>query len=67
MFGAGEAPLLVLRGGAKELLVPFAEEFLKSVDVAGKRIELLLPEGMTDMDAPLSEEEKAQQRRAKDK
>ena len=67
VFGAGEAPLLLLRHGAREMLVPFAQEFLKSMDVAGKRIELTLPEGMTDLDAPLTEEEKAEQRSGKSK
>jgi 16S rRNA processing protein RimM len=67
VFGAGEAPLLVLHAGAKELSVPFAQEFLQRMDLVGKRIEVSLPEGMTDLDAPLSEEEKAQQRSAKGK
>ena len=67
VFGAGEAPLLLLRHGAREMLVPFAQEFLKSMDVAGKRIELTLPEGMTDLDGPLTEEEKAEQRSGKSK
>jgi len=37
------------------------------MDVAGKRIELTLPEGMTDLDGPLTEEEKAEQRSGKSK
>ncbi len=60
-FGAGEAPLLVIREGEREHLVPFAVEFLESVDVAHKRVRMKLPEGMLEIDAPLSEEEKREQ------
>jgi 16S rRNA processing protein RimM len=60
---AGEAPLLVVKSGTKEYMIPFATEFVKSLDVAGKRLEMLLPEGLLDLDAPLSEEEKREQRR----
>ncbi len=62
-FGAGEAPLLVLREGAREHLVPFAAEFLESVDVEHKRVRMKLPEGMLEIDAPLSEDEKREQQR----
>jgi 16S rRNA processing protein RimM len=62
MFGAGEAPLLVVRENAdatgKEYLIPFAEEYVVSTDLPGKRIVLDLPEGMLELDAPLSAEEK---------
>ncbi len=57
-FGAGDAPLLVVKGEGKEILLPFAEEYLKRVDVAAHRVEMSLPEGMLDLDAPLSEKEK---------
>lgn len=63
-FGAGEAPLLVVRGrGDKEYLIPFAEAYLKSVDVAERRIVMDLPEGMLELDVPLSREEKDLQSR----
>ena len=58
-FGAGEAPLLVVNEGSKEILIPFAQEFIVRIDVQGKRIEMKLPVGMLQIDAPLSEEEKA--------
>jgi 16S rRNA processing protein RimM len=61
-FGAGEAPLLVVRSDAGEVLVPFAEAFLKKLDVAGKRIEVQLPEGLLELDKPLSGEEKQRQK-----
>ncbi len=58
-FGAGDAPLLVVERG-KEILIPFAQEYLKRVDVGARRIEMSLPEGMLDLDAPLTDEEKRQ-------
>ena len=61
-FGAGEAPLLVIKRDAQELLVPFAAEFLRSSDVAAKRIEVELPEGLLELQSPLSDEERQQQK-----
>jgi 16S rRNA processing protein RimM len=63
-FGAGEAPLLVVRSGSRELLIPLAAEYLRRLDTAGKRIEMELPEGMLELDAPLSKEEKEAQRKS---
>jgi len=60
-FGAGEAPLLVIKQGKREVLVPYAAEYLKRVDVIAKRIEMVLPEGMLQLDAPLTAEEKQRQ------
>jgi len=60
--GAGEAPLLVVKKEDKEYLVPFAAEYVKSLDVERKRLEMALPEGLLELDAPLSEEEKRTQR-----
>jgi 16S rRNA processing protein RimM len=62
-FGAGEAPLLVLREGKRELLIPLASEYLRRMDVSAKRIEMQLPEGMLELDAPLSKEEKDVQKK----
>ena len=62
-FGAGEAPLLTVRAGRKEYLLPFAVEYVISVDTQGRRIEMALPEGMLDLDAPLSAEEKREQQK----
>lgn len=60
-FGAGEAPLLVIGKGKSELEIPYAQEFLLRVDLEHKRIEMNLPEGLLDVNAPLTEEEKRQQ------
>lgn len=65
-FGAGEAPLLVVKlplcAVENEVLLPFASEFVKSFDVAGRRIDMELPEGLLDVDAPLNDEEKQRQK-----
>jgi 16S rRNA processing protein RimM len=63
-FGAGEAPLLVIAGAeGKELLAPFVEAYISAVDLAGKKLELKLPEGMLEIDKPLTAEEKEEQQR----
>ena len=61
-FGAGEAPLLVVKEGKKEYEIPYAEAYLEDVDLARKQIRMALPEGMLELDAPLTAEEKQQQR-----
>ena len=61
-FGAGEAPLLVIASGKRELLVPLAQEFLVAMDTAAKLIEMMVPQGMLELDAPLSAEEKKRQK-----
>lgn len=60
-FGSGEAPLLVVKA-AKEFLVPFAAEYVERIATADKRLEMKLPEGMLELDAPLSREEKERQK-----
>ena len=63
-FGAGEAPLLVVGSGKGELEIPFAQEFLVRVDLEGKHIEMILPEGLLEVNAPLTEQEKQQQKKS---
>jgi 16S rRNA processing protein RimM len=63
-FGAGEAPLLVVGSGKNELEIPYAQEFLVRVDLQGKRIEMNLPEGLLEVNAPLTDEEKREQNRS---
>ena len=62
-FGAGEAPLLVVKAGDKEYEIPYAEAYLQNLDLAGKHIRMRLPEGLLEVNAPLTAEEKAQQKR----
>jgi len=57
-FGAGEAPLLVLGRGKGELEIPYAQEFLVRVDLEEKRIDMRLPEGLLEVNAPITAEEK---------
>lgn len=62
-LSSGTAPLLVIRSGEKqEYLVPYAEEFLNCVDFERRRIEMTLPEGLLELQAPLSSEEKQRQK-----
>lgn len=63
-FGAGEAPLLIVEAGLnKKFDVPFAEAYLESLDVARKQVRMNLPEGMLEINAPMTAEEKQHQRR----
>jgi 16S rRNA processing protein RimM len=60
-FGTGEAPLLIVGTGSKRCEIPYAEAYLQSVDLERKQIHMLLPEGMLELNAPLTTEEKEQQ------
>ena len=66
-FGAGEAPLLVVGSGKTELEIPYAQESLVRVDLEHKRIEMNLPEGLLEVNAPLTDEEKREQSQGKNK
>ena len=48
---AGPVPLLVVRGAAGEILIPFAKSYLRKVDLENKRIEMDLPEGLVDLNS----------------
>lgn len=74
-FGAGEAPLLIVSSGAQDRSrgksgskreqsyeIPFAEAYLVSVDPTAKQVRMRLPEGMLEINAPLTEEEKREQK-----
>jgi 16S rRNA processing protein RimM len=64
-FGAGEAPLLLVKAEAGQFEIPYAEAFLKSVDLGQKQIHMALPEGLLELNAPLTEEEKREQSQAR--
>ncbi len=62
-FGAGEAPLLVVRGtGEAEQStklpyeIPFAEAYIEKIDLAHKEVRMRLPEGLLDVNAPVKKE-----------
>jgi 16S rRNA processing protein RimM len=49
---AGPVAILVVRGkSADEILVPLAKDYLRSVDLEAKRVEMALPEGLVDLNA----------------
>lgn len=61
-FGAGEAPLLVVRddkSGVARLPyeIPFAQAYLEKVDVGQKQVRMRLPEGLLDVNAPAKKDE----------
>ncbi len=61
-FGAGEAPLLIVsQAGAKQFEVPFAEAYLDRLDLERKQVHMKLPDGLLEVNAPLTAEEKREQ------
>ena len=64
-FGAGEAPLLIVKAGANQYEIPYAEAYLKKAYLENKQIVMMLPEGMLELNAPLTAEEKKQQRNSR--
>jgi ribosomal 30S subunit maturation factor RimM len=61
-FGAGEAPLLVVRAkehkGKLPFEIPFAEAFLEKLDLERRQVRMKLPEGLLDVNEPLARKEK---------
>ncbi len=50
---AGPVALLVVRGSSTdEILIPFAKDFLRRVDLDAKRVEMALPEGLVGLNRP---------------
>jgi len=49
---AGPVALLVVAGAAGEVLVPFAKSYLRLIDIAAKRVEMDLPGGLIELNAP---------------
>lgn len=66
--GAGGAPLLIVtRADGKKYDVPFAEAYLEAVDLKQKQVRMTLPQGMLEVNAPLTADEKKQLRDEKKK
>jgi len=65
-FGAGEAPLLVVRSKERAAKlpyeIPFAEAYLEKLDLEHRQIRMKLPEGLLEVNAPLAKEEKQKSR-----
>jgi 16S rRNA processing protein RimM len=49
---AGAVALLVVRGATGEVLIPFAKSFLRKIDLKAKRVEMALPVGLVELNAP---------------
>jgi 16S rRNA processing protein RimM len=45
----GPVALLVVRSAAGEVLVPFAKDYLRKIDLEAKRVEMALPEGLVEL------------------
>jgi 16S rRNA processing protein RimM len=58
---SGAADLLVLKRDDEELLIPFAKAYQVAVDLDARVVRMRLPAGLTQLNAPLSEEERAAQ------
>jgi 16S rRNA processing protein RimM len=57
--------LVVRRGngeGGEDLQIPFVAEYVVRVDAAHRRLEMRLPEGLLEINAPMTEEEKREVR-----
>jgi 16S rRNA processing protein RimM len=48
---AGPTPLLIVRGAKGEILIPFAQLYLHKIDLAARRVEMALPEGLVDLNS----------------
>lgn len=49
---SGPVALLVVRGLADEVLIPFAKSYLRRIDLDNRRIEMELPAGLVDLNSP---------------
>jgi 16S rRNA processing protein RimM len=50
---AGPVAILVVRGkSTNEILIPFAKDYLRRVDIEAKRVEMALPAGLVDLNDP---------------
>jgi 16S rRNA processing protein RimM len=48
---AGPVALLVVQGPNGETLIPFAQDYLRRIDLESRRVEMALPEGLVDLNA----------------
>jgi len=56
---AGPVPLLVVRGPHGEILIPFAKDFLRQIDLENRRVEMALPEGLLNLNVDLNVDQNA--------
>jgi len=63
-FGTGEASLLVVKNNAgQQFDIPFAEAYLEGMDLDRRQVRMNLPDGMLEINAPVTDEEKLEQTR----
>jgi 16S rRNA processing protein RimM len=53
--------LMIANEAGKKIEVPFAEAYLDGVDIEQHRVRMNLPEGMLEINAPVTQEEKREQ------
>jgi 16S rRNA processing protein RimM len=51
-LSAGPVALLLVAGASGQLLIPFAKVYLRKIDLEAHRVEMALPEGLLDINAP---------------
>ncbi|MGA8089598.1 MAG: ribosome maturation factor RimM [Terracidiphilus sp.] len=50
---AGPVAILVVRGkSAEEILIPFAKDYLRRIDIDARRVEMALPQGLLELNDP---------------
>ena len=57
----GSADILVLEQSGDELLIPFARSYITAIDLPGRCLRMRLPAGLTALNAPLTDDERARQ------
>lgn len=63
----GALDMLVLKSGKDELLIPFAKAYVVSLDLDARVLRMRLPAGLTAINAPMTEEERAAQQQVSEK
>ena len=54
--GMGPCMLVLRTPSGEEVLIPFVRAYLRSIDIAAKRMEMDLPEGLLTLQSPATEE-----------
>ena len=49
VLDSGGTPILKVEGKGGEILIPFAQSFLRTMDLGQRRIEMSLPDGLRDL------------------
>jgi 16S rRNA processing protein RimM len=66
-FDRGAGLFTVKRPAGDEVLIPFAKAYLVRMDLKGRRIEMRLPAGLLDINAPLADDERREMEESDDK